>query len=115
MTQTLPDMQRSVGFTATKFAETINQLDFELVIYASYFDHSAYQSAGYQQLNQHIQSTLLRQTLRSQLLNVGLFSDDSFVDLTHLNTINKYTVASRIVDSMATIMDEHVGEMLLEP
>ena len=94
---------------AAKFSQRVNELDFAVVIYVSYFDHSSSSACSfYQELSQALLAALLSNTCRSKLLDVGEFDDQCFVDLVHLGVTHKRRLSSRILDALGAIMNEHM-------
>ena len=99
---------RKLRSSIESMADHINDLDFELVIVVSFFDHSNYKSIPmYNQLNEAATEHMLEVIHRSKLLDIGQFDDDQFQDLTHLKVQHKHSAASRLLDGIMQIIDVH--------
>ena len=99
---------RKLRSSIESMADHINDLDFELVIVVSFFDHSNYKSIPmYNQLNEAATEHMLEVIHRSKLLDIGQFDDDQFQDLTHLKVQHKYSAAFRLLDGIMQIIDVH--------
>ena len=101
------DKTRDMAIT---FSEIINNLDFQLVMYIQYMDHSLMsQTPTYVALNDVMMDTLLQHTKNSHLIHTLTVSDNDFVDTTHVNCEAKRAIADSIMDEITRILFAHLG------
>ena len=94
--------------TSKDFAHMINALDFEIVVYVGYHDHSTLMATeSYQELNNIMLTSLLQHTKRAKLIQPPVIPDEDFVDSTHVSNNAKDKLAHFVIESLWDIIAEH--------
>ena len=110
MQSNLNDKLAKIKDLATTFSEILNVLEFELVMFVRYIDHSDMSASPvYKELNDVMLATLLQQTKNSRLINTNDVTDNDFEDTTHVKPEAKRAIADSIMNEIARVLFDHLG------